>query len=29
VQTDHVEITVTARLPRIEVRRLAAQPPTH
>jgi hypothetical protein len=29
VQTDHVEITVTARAPRIEVRRLAAQPPTH
>ncbi len=29
VQTDHVEVTVTARMPRIEVRRLAAQPPTH
>jgi hypothetical protein len=29
VQTEHVEITVTARLPRIEVRRLAAQPPSH
>ena len=29
VQTDHVEITVTARQPRIEVRRLAAHPPTH
>jgi hypothetical protein len=29
VQTDHWEITVTARLPRIEVRRLAAQPPSH
>jgi hypothetical protein len=29
VQTDHVEITVTARAPRIEVRRLAAAGPTH
>ena len=29
IQTDHVEITVTARLPRIEVRRLAGPPPTH
>ena len=28
VQTDHVEITVTARAPRIEVHRLAAQSPT-
>jgi hypothetical protein len=29
VQTDHVEITVTTHLPRIEVHRLAAQPSTH
>jgi hypothetical protein len=29
IQTGHVEITVTARQSRIEVRRLAAQPPTH
>ena len=29
VQTDHVEITVTARQPRVEVRRLAAQLPNH
>ena len=29
LQTDHVEITVTSRLPRIEVRRLAAPSPTH
>jgi hypothetical protein len=29
VQTDHFEIAVAARLPRVEVRRLAAQPPTH
>jgi hypothetical protein len=29
VQTDHWEITVMARLPRIEVRRLAAPDPTH
>jgi hypothetical protein len=29
VQTEHVEITVTTRMPRIEVRRLAAHSPTH
>ena len=29
LQTEHVEITVTTHLPRIEVRRLAAPAPTH
>ncbi len=29
VQTDHVEITVTARQPKVEVRRLAAPTPNH
>jgi RES domain-containing protein len=29
LQTDHLEITVSAHQPRIEVRRLAAQPPSH